>query len=100
MHFEDKDASRTEFAKALVCHEKVLIIRNKLKSVRLSFPIASVTKLGLQIMSLGEFKADVNYLQALGVHLVSQGYEVGLGDVVSKNDSMIHWSNESKIIPK
>ncbi|MNR60677.1 hypothetical protein D3C85_1822220 [compost metagenome] len=48
-------------------------------------------------MTLGEFRADVSYLEALGKHIISLGYEVSIADVVENGDGYIKWANQRKL---
>jgi hypothetical protein len=47
----------------------------------LELPIYGVTKVGLQVISLGTFQANDEYILAIGQLILDKGFEVWLGDV-------------------
>jgi hypothetical protein len=97
IQFFDDSPDHSQFWKALICHDKCLIVNHVNKASRLSLKVYAVTKLGLQLMTLGQFKADNSYLEALGKHIISQGYEVSVADVVEDGEGYIKWANERKL---
>ena len=47
----------------------------------LQVPFYRVTKVGQQIMSLGKFTADMDYLQQVAKLIIRGGFKVMIGDV-------------------
>jgi hypothetical protein len=57
------------------------IIRADRPPARLILPLAGVTKVGAQVMSLGNFQANEEYVLAVAGVIRGQGFTVSLGDV-------------------
>jgi Protein of unknown function (DUF2806) len=56
------------------------------ESKTLELSIYVITKVGAQVMSLGNFRADNEYVHAVGQLIVEKGFEVDLGDVAEVRD--------------
>lgn len=97
---EDPEISVPTYIRALVCNDKCLIIRHQTKASILKLPVVAVTKLGLQILTLGSFRADLEYLRALGRSLMLEGYKVSMGDRLNNDPKFIQWVNEQEITPE
>lgn len=97
MEFEDLGTETSHYEKILECHDKCLVVTHPNKSCVLEVDIFSVTKLGLQVMSLGVFKADVKYLEAMGKEIASIGYEVHIADLVIADDGRVFAANKIKL---
>lgn len=90
----------TSWVRALICHSKCVVIRNKETTATLKFNIYPLTKLGLQIIALGDFQEDENYLVEFGRHLMKNGFEVSIADLVERTEKFIKWSNEVEVLPR
>ncbi|OPG69106.1 hypothetical protein B1219_27870 [Pseudomonas ogarae] len=97
MRITDIEPAWQEFRKFLICHDKCLIVTNANKASVLSLSVYNLTKVGQQLMSLGEFRADVPYLTRLGEEIISQGYEVAIADVVESDDYKVTYRNQRKL---
>lgn len=86
--------------RALVSNGKCVIIKNDNKQARLSIPAYSITRLGKQVIGLGSFKPDLNYLEEFGKYIVSigEGFKVSVADVVEVRDDFLSWKNEKPLI--
>lgn len=90
----------TEWVKVLVSHSRCMVIRCDDQNAELKFSVYSFTKLGVQIMTLGAFQSDEEYLVEFGRFLMSSGFKVSLADVVEYTSDSITWNNEVSILPE
>jgi hypothetical protein len=74
-----KSVLPNEFACAVVCCERVLMVRHSDPSRSIALPICQLSSVGREIMTLGVFRADVGYLRAAGKAVQVQGFNVALG---------------------
>ncbi len=83
----------------LTCHNRCVVVRGD--GDRTDFPIqintVYVSKLGMQILGLGDFKADDEYLIKLGVFIASQGCRVALADSLPSEPHLLRWGPEVAI---
>lgn len=84
--------------KILPCNDKMLIVRGA-KWQELKLGIYALTNLGKQVMRLGSFSADPEYINAFGKKIASQGFEVEMADIVSANNGTYHFVNSTTIVP-
>jgi hypothetical protein len=82
-----------KFLQVLVCHKKLLIIEREGEHM-LELPIFKITKLGAELLNLGSFSANIDYLTAVGKKIISMGYSVKLADVIRFNDNGIEFENQ------
>jgi hypothetical protein len=68
------------FVRPLISNRKALLVEHADRSKKLVLNIYKLTEVAIQIMSLGAFEADDEYLRAIGKGLVGQGFSVKLGD--------------------
>ncbi|MFO2466238.1 DUF2806 domain-containing protein [Pseudomonas sp. 15FMM2] len=92
--FTDRDAPEPDWVKVIVSGKKCLVIRHSDKNAVLPVNAYTVTKLGRQLVKLGSFNPDLNYLKAFGSYVVKQGYSVYLADLNSNDDEAVSWFNE------
>lgn len=69
-----------KFMKALISNRKALIVENKDSSKKLSIEAYPLTEVGKQILGLGSFEPDLEYLNLIGKQIASQGFTVMLCD--------------------
>jgi hypothetical protein len=65
---------------AIRYRKKALLVRSH-EAKMLRLPLYGVTKVGAEVMSLGKFEADDEYVRAVGQAILYQGFEVSLGEV-------------------
>lgn len=92
-----KSDSPEKFVKALCSHNKVLIAKADDPKKELKIQVYGITRLGLQVMSLGKFEADVDYLRAVGAEIKASGFAVDLADFVQVDASRIRFFNSCPI---
>jgi Protein of unknown function (DUF2806) len=60
--------------------KKALYVQSR-EAKTLILPLYGVTKVGAEVMSLGKFEVDDEYVRAVGQAILYQGFEVSLGEV-------------------
>lgn len=75
-----KSVVEGKFIRALVSHSKALIVEHEDASKTLDFEIYMLTAVGKQVLSLGSFEPDIEYLRLVGKEFVKKGFSVKLAD--------------------
>lgn len=81
------------FVRPLISNGKVLVVEHEDRSKMLSLDIYKLTGVGLQVMSLGTFAPDVEYLRGVGKDLIAQGFAVKLADWRQISDTEGRYEN-------
>lgn len=74
------------FLKALTSHNRVLVVEDADETKILQIEIYRLTDVGRQVLNLGSFEPDVDYLRAVGKAIAAQGFQVQLA----------HWKQETE----
>ena len=69
------------FEHHLVCNDKVLIVVAADSKKKLSFPCIKITRVGQEIISLGQFQANVTFIEKFASTLKTAEFDVKLGDL-------------------
>jgi len=96
-------AKNSDGANSWICvltsHKRCIVIRGE--NDKTAFPVqlntVYVSKLGMQLLGLGDFKADDDYLKKLGGFLASQGVSVSLADSLPAQPDQVRWEAEVAI---
>lgn len=85
---------------ALCSHDLCVLIRGggDTFETAVQFNVISVSNLGMQIIELGDFKADLQHLQKFGRYIVSQGYRVAIAEIIPSDPGLVSWKNEVVVI--
>lgn len=75
-----KSIVQTKFIRALVSHSKALIVEHDDPSKALEFEVYMLTEVGKQVLGLGSFQPDVEYMRLVGQEFVKKGFSVKLAD--------------------
>lgn len=75
-----KSVVEGKFIRALVSHSKALILEHEDASKTLVFEIYMLTAVGRQVLGLGSFEPDIEYLRLIGKDFVKKGFAVKLAD--------------------
>lgn len=94
MTYPSADPNR--FVKGLVSHGKVLVIEREGQH-ELKINVYMLTTLGKEIMSLGKFSANVDYLVTVGRQFVSEGFKVQLAEILEENETNLTFGNAAAI---
>ena len=68
------------FEYALISFNKALLITSDDQNAEIDIPIYKITRVGREIMSLGRFVADEDYLRIVADYVKKKGFTVSLGD--------------------
>lgn len=88
-----------KFLVPLIAGNRVLIIERENPEPSLDLPAYILTKLGLQVLSLGHFSLDTDYLKMVGRRILQQGLKVSLGDWVQVSRNEGRYFNLEPILP-
>jgi hypothetical protein len=67
-------------AVSILCNNKALFVENDKKKNRIEIPMYPLTTIGIQIMSLGQFEANIDFMYFIGRQIKSQGFCVSIAD--------------------
>ncbi|WP_213875682.1 DUF2806 domain-containing protein [Pseudomonas sp. dw_358] len=73
-------AVRDKFHRALISHNKALILEHNDASKTVALEIYMLTAVGRQILELGSFEPDAEYLRLIGKEFLKNGFTVRLAD--------------------
>lgn len=76
-----------KFLMMLLSNSKVLIVEHEDASEAFKLKVYLVTSLGRQVLSLGSFEPDEEYLRLIGKELVKKGFSVTLADYRKISDT-------------
>ena len=85
------------YIKALVSHRKALIVEHADEAKVLSLEVYTLTIVGTQVLGLGSFDADLDYLRAVGKGIAAQGFSVQLTDWLQVSESEGQYSNAEQL---
>lgn len=86
-----------KFLRALISHSKVLIVEHESASKTLEFEIYMLTAIGRQVLGLGSFEPDIEYLRLVGKEFVKKGFSVKLADWRDVSDTQGQYWNAQEI---
>lgn len=80
----------------LPSHDKCIVIRGSAdtRKEKLQVNVISVSRMGLQILGLGDFKADPLYLKKFGRYILSLGVKVSIATQAKAEQGYVRWFNE------
>jgi len=90
-------AAPDRFVRALVSHNKALILEHNDASKTVEFAVYMLTAVGRQVLGLGTFEADTDYLHLVGKEFLKAGFTVKLGDWQSLSDTKGRYYNAKEI---
>jgi hypothetical protein len=76
---------------------KLLLVRDASADAKLTLEIYLLSALGREIMTLGEFSADIEYLKRVGRDIAAKGFDVELADIVKESNGSVEYVNGVKI---
>lgn len=83
-----------KFSVALKSNQKLLVVQHEDPTKRLEIPCALLTDLGQEILSLGVFEPNMDYLRRLGRFFAAKGFSVILGDYKTENERIRLFNEE------
>jgi len=92
-----QSALTDKFIRGFVSHDKVLILEHEDPRKTAEFEIYLLTAVGEQVLELGSFEPDLEYLRLIGRDFVSKGFTVKLADWVGISDTGGRFYNAQNI---
>jgi hypothetical protein len=93
-----KSIEEGRFINALVSHNRALIVEHEDGSKMFEFKAYMLTNIGKQVLGLGSFEPDVEYLLLIGKEFAKKGFSVKLADWVDVSDTQGRYFNEQEIL--
>lgn len=90
-------AKEDEFISVLKYHNKVLQISHKDSQSKFTLTGYSVTNLGKQVFSLGNFEHDDSYLEIIGNDVKGQGFSVDIAEIEVISENAIKLTNKKSL---
>ena len=87
-----------KFTRALVSHGKALIIEHEDSSKALKIEIYMLTAVGRQVLGLGSFEPDVEYMRLVAKDILKQGFTAKLSDWRDISESQGEYFNAQDIL--
>lgn len=94
-----KSLDATSFTRALVSHTKVLVVEKEDPTASVMIEVYILTEVGAQIMHLGFFDPDVEYLKLLGIQIARSGFQVKLADWRNESANYGSYHNPVDVVP-
>jgi len=86
-----KSLDESSFKQVLTSNSMALILSGDDPSVTISLPIYKLTTIGQQVLRLGKFGPNIDYLNKVGQHLKNQGVNVVLAKYFDVAPGQIQW---------
>jgi hypothetical protein len=93
-----KSIVEDKFIRPLVSHGKALIVEHDDPARTLEFEIYMLTVVGRQVLGLGSFAPDVEYLRLVGRDFVNKGFNVKLADWRDVSEAKGEYFNAQQIL--
>ncbi|WP_322617025.1 DUF2806 domain-containing protein [Pseudomonas sp. BIC9C] len=93
LDLHDSDEEGSEWLALIISNGKCLIVNHSDKKVNLRISAYAITKLGMQLLSLGSFKPNLDYLEAMGKSFIGSGFKVKVADVAEATPEYTSWVN-------
>lgn len=81
----------------LVSHDKALIVSHSDASKVFEMKVYILTAVGMQVLGLGSFESDPEYLQSIGKEVAAQGFTVHMVDWQAISDGRFQYSNPQQV---
>jgi hypothetical protein len=85
------------FQKVLISNKKALILTHKDDSKKITLKMHGISTLGSEVLSLGSFNSNKEYLISIGKRFAKEGFEVSLADCKKINEEEVYVENAIKI---
>lgn len=87
----------SQFFHPLRSHDKIFVVQHPDPTKTMTLGMIAVTEMGLQVIELGRFEADIEYFKFVGKGIAPQGFSVQLGDWTMSSATEIMASNLDQI---
>jgi len=92
-----KSIDDQKFIRPFVSHNKVLIVEHDDPTITLTFEVYLLTAVGREILGLGSFDPDIEYMRLIGKEFVKKGYRVKLADWRNISETQGEYFNDEEI---
>lgn len=92
-----KTLTPERFVSALRSNGKVLVVEHEDPSKVMQLEVYMLTGVGAQLLGLGNFEPDIQYLRLIGKQLASQGFKVRLADWLQVSEKEGRYFNEETV---
>jgi hypothetical protein len=92
-----KSVTPDKFRRALRSNGKALLVDSEDAAKEFKLEVYLLTGVGTQLMGLGSFEPDIEYLRLVGKQILTQGFSVQLVDWKQISESEGNYSNAEKI---
>lgn len=92
-------AFKDGFARVLVSNGKCLLVEHSKVDADLSIPAYRLTSVGCEVLSIGSFEPDLDYLRLVGERLVKEGFTVHICDWVEEDEGQGSCDNLVPVYP-
>ncbi|PHM18799.1 MAG: membrane-fusion protein [Curvibacter sp. PD_MW3] len=75
-----KTNAEGKFLRVFVSHDKALVVEHEDPARSLEMEVYLLTEVGKQVLGLGSFEPDLDYLKLIGSEIASKGFQVQLAD--------------------
>lgn len=89
--------SKDHYIKVFLCHGRGLLIEHDDVSKKVTLGCDMVTNLGMQVIKLGKFVPNENYLTAVGRRIQKLDFKVSLIDYLDLGNGLVRYSNAQEI---
>lgn len=93
-----KSVAEGKFVRALVSHSKALILEHEDPAKTLDFEVYLLTAVGREILGLGSFEPDVEYLRLIGIDFLKKGFKVKIADWRDVSETQGQYFNAQDIV--
>ncbi len=93
-----KSVVEEKFVKAFISHNKALIVEHDDPTRTLKFEVYILTTVGRQIIGLGSFDPDIEYMRLIGKEFVKLGFSVKLADWRMVSETEGQYLNSQEIV--
>ena len=87
-----------QFIRAFISHGKALIVEHEDSSKTLELEAYMLTTAGTQVLGLGSFEPDVEYMRLIGKGFVTKGFSVKLADWRELSETEGKYSNAQELL--
>lgn len=93
-----KSVVEEKFVRALISHSKALIVEHEDPEKTLELEVYLLTAVGREILGLGSFEPDVEYLRLIGIDLLKKGFKVKITDWRDVSETQGQYFNAQDIV--
>ncbi len=90
-------AIQDKFQTVIIAYGKGLLPERDAKEPALQLTVYRITKLGREILALGDYKPDDEYIKHVGTEIKGKGFKVRYGDWIQVNKTTGYLANQIEL---